>query len=131
RSAEAFGAGGAILAEGTVNPFNSKVVRASAGSAFRFPSVQANLTDAFEKLGGRRLIATSSHKGVPLFQADLTGPIASFIGNEGAGLSRDVIARMDEIVAIPHSPKVESLNAGVAASIVLYETARQRGSSGG
>lgn len=74
-----------------------------------------------------RLIATSSHKGTALPEAQLTGPLAIFIGSEGAGLSRDLMAQMDELVAIPHAATVESLNAGVAASIVLYEAARQRG----
>ena len=126
RSAEAFGAGGAILAEGTVSPWNPKVVRASAGSVFRFPMVKTTLPEALEKLRGRRMVATSSHKGVAIHQTNLTGPLAIFIGNEGAGLPREVISSVDEIVVIPHSPKVESLNAGVAASIVLYEIARQR-----
>ena len=75
---------------------------------------------------GLRLLATSSHKGTLLHEAKLSGPLAIFIGSEGAGLSRDLIAEMDEMVAVPHSPQVESLNAGVAASIVLYEAARQR-----
>jgi TrmH family RNA methyltransferase len=75
---------------------------------------------------GLRLIATSSHKGTPLDQAALTGPLAIFIGSEGAGLPRDLLGQMTEVVAIPHSPTVESLNAGVAASIVLYEAARQK-----
>jgi tRNA G18 (ribose-2'-O)-methylase SpoU len=56
----------------------------------------------------------------------LKGATAIFFGNEGAGLQRDIMAKMDEVVAIPHTPQVESLNAGVAASIVLYEAARQR-----
>jgi len=51
--------------------------------------------------------------------------MAVFVGNEGAGLPRDLMAEMDEVVAIPHAPQVESLNAGVAASIVLYEVARK------
>ena len=71
------------------------------------------------------LIATSSHKGTPLPEARLGGPLAIFIGSEGAGLPRDLMAQMDELVAIPHAASVESLNAGVAASIVLYEAARQ------
>jgi TrmH family RNA methyltransferase len=128
RSAEAFGAGGVLLGEGTVSPFNSKVVRASAGSVFRIPIVQTKLPEILDQMRelGLRLIATSSHKGTPLDQATLTGPLAVFIGSEGAGLPRDLLAEMTEIVAIPHSPSVESLNAGVAASIVLYEAARQR-----
>ncbi len=128
RSAEAFGAAGVVLGEGTVSPFNSKVIRGSAGSVFRLPFVRAKLAEALgemrrEKL---RLIATSSHKGTPLPEAQLSGPLAIFIGNEAAGLPRDLMAQMDELVAIPHSPQVESLNAGVAASIVLYEAARQK-----
>jgi TrmH family RNA methyltransferase len=127
RSAEAFGAGGALLGEGTVSPFNSKVIRASAGSVFRLPIVQTKLPGILDQMRelGLRLIATSSHKGTPLDQATLTGPLAIFIGSEGAGLPHELLAEMTETVAIPHSPNVESLNAGVAASIVLYEAARQ------
>jgi TrmH family RNA methyltransferase len=135
RSAEAFGSAGVILGEGTVGPFNSKVVRASAGSVFRLPIIHGQgkaatckLEEVSEKLRAQavRLIATSSHKGTPLDQADLKGAAAIFFGNEGAGLPREVMAKMDEVVVIPHTPQVESLNAGVAASIVLYEAARQR-----
>lgn len=128
RSAEAFGAGGVLLGDGTVSPYNSKAVRASAGSVFRLPIVRAKLADALTPMRelGLRLIATSSHKGTPLDQATLTGPLAIFVGSEGAGLPRDLLGEMDEVVAIPHSTSVESLNAGVAASIVLYEAARQR-----
>src|ERR1700722_4417517 len=84
RSSEAFGSAGVVLGEGTVSPFNSKVVRASAGSVFRLPiihaqtyrqgmSASAKLEEVSEKLRaqGIRLIATSSHKGTPLDQADL------------------------------------------------------------
>lgn len=134
RSSEAFGSAGVVLGEGTVSPYNSKVVRASAGSVFRVPVIHghgkstAKLEEVSEKLRARgvRLIATSSHKGTPLDEADLKSAAAIFFGNEGAGLSREVMAKMDEVVAIPHTQQVESLNAGVAASIVLYEAARQR-----
>ncbi len=128
RSAEAFGAGGVLLAENTVGHFNPKVVRASAGSIFRLPVVQVETKSLVSELRhrGLRLLATSSHKGTPLPQAQLSGPLALFIGSEGAGLPRELTHQIDETVAIPHSPRVESLNAGVAASIVLYEAARQR-----
>ncbi|SRR5579871_64005 len=132
RSAEAFGSAGVVLGEGTVSPFNSKVIRASAGSAFRLPFVLAKgaggTEDILAKLRQQsiRLVATSSHKGTTIHGARLTGPLAMFIGNEGAGLSRNLMAQVDELVAIPHSTYVESLNAGVAASILLYEAARQR-----
>lgn len=128
RSAEAFGAGGVLLGEGTVSLFNPKVVRASAGSLFRLPVARAKLSEAvgWMKDRGIRLVGTASHKGTALDQAKLSGPIAIFIGSEGAGLSRDLLKEMDEVVAIPQTPQVESLNVGVATSIVLYEVARQK-----
>jgi TrmH family RNA methyltransferase len=129
RSAEAFGAAGVLLGEGTVSAYNWKVVRASAGSVFRLPVVRVKLPGVLGALRerGLRAVATSSHKGTPLGEAKLNQPLAIFIGNEGAGVPRELISEMDELIAIPHSPQVESLNAGVAASIVLYEAARQRG----
>lgn len=136
RSAEAFGSAGVVLGEGTVSPFNSKVIRGSAGSVFRSPIVLAKAVGGMEAVFATiraqcvRMIATSSHKGTPLDQAKLTGPAAILIGSEGSGVSRSLLAKVDETVAIPHSPHVESLNAGVAASIVLYEAARQRKLSG-
>lgn len=132
RSAEAFGSAGVVLGEGTVSPINSKVIRASAGSVFRLPIVVEKKSGALDELTARlrkenvRLIATSSHKGTPIDQANLSGPCAVFIGSEGSGLPRNVMAQVDELIAIPHAPQVESLNAGVAGSIVLYEAARQR-----
>ena len=128
RSAEAFGATGVLLAERTVSPHNSKAVRASAGSLFRVPLFQQELSAAMPVLRqrGLRLLATSSHKGAAVNEAQLSGPVALLVGSEGAGLPHDIMSQVDEVVAIPHSPQVESLNAGVAASIVLYEAARQR-----
>src|SRR3954462_7102057 len=128
RSAEAFGASGLIVTEGTVSPLNSKAVRASAGSFFRLPVVHAKTKDLLPILAehGIRLLGTTSHKGVPLPEADLNGAVAICIGNEGAGLPKELISKVDSNLVIPHSDKVESLNAGIAASIILYEAARQR-----
>ena len=132
RSAEAFGSAGVVLGEGTVSPYNSKVIRASAGSLFRIPLVIAKMAGGLDAILVKfraqnvRLVATSSHKGTPIDQANLTQPSAVFIGSEGAGLPRSLMAQVDELVAIPHTPQVESLNAGVAGSIVVYEAARQR-----
>lgn len=132
RSAEAFGSAGAVLGEGTVSPFNAKVIRASAGSVFRLPLIVAKAAGGLESISAKlralrvRMIATSSHNGTPLDQAKLTAPCAIFVGSEGAGLPRALMAQLDETVAIPHSEHVESLNAGVAGSIMLYESARQR-----
>jgi TrmH family RNA methyltransferase len=129
RSAEAFGAAGMLFGEGTVSEWNPKVIRASAGSLFRLPVARAKLAESILALRGAqcRLLATSSHKGTPISRAKLTAPVAIFIGNEGAGIPREALQQMDEIIAIPQAISVESLNAGVAASIVLYESARQRG----
>jgi TrmH family RNA methyltransferase len=128
RSAEAFGAGGVVVTEGTVSVYNPKTVRATAGSIFRLPVVTAKLADLIPQLREKqiKLYATSSHKGTPLHEAPLHEPCALFIGNEGAGLPGDVMAKMDATLAIPQARPVESLNAGVAASIILYEAARQR-----
>jgi RNA methyltransferase, TrmH family len=128
RSAEAFGAKGVLLGEGTVSAYNSKVVRASAGSLFRVMLAKVSLTEAIDKMRARaiRLVATASHKGVPLPEAKLSGQVAVFVGNEGAGLDKKLLGQMDELITIPHSDRVESLNAGVAASIVLYEVSRQK-----
>ena len=132
RSAEAFGSAGVVLGEGTVSAFNSKVIRASAGSVFRLPVVGAKGAGGMDVISakmrerGVRLIATSSHKGTAIDQAGLTGAAAIFVGSEGAGLQKSLMGQMDEMVAIPHTAQVESLNAGVAGSIVLYEAARQR-----
>src|SRR5579863_5525333 len=132
RSAEAFGAAGVVLGEGTVSRFNSKVIRASAGSVFRLPLVATQDDGGVERVceklreSGARLAATSPHKGEAIDRADLAGPLAIVIGSEGAGVPQSLMARMDATLAIPHSENVESLNAGIAASIVLYEAARQR-----
>ena len=128
RSAEAFGAQGLLLAEGTVSPWNWKALRASAGSLLRIPLAETDLATAFRELKSRkiRILATSSHRGTPLPQVELAGAVALLIGNEGAGLSKAVMAQADEIVAIPQAEHVESLNAAIAASVVLYEAIRQR-----
>ena len=128
RSAEAFSARGVLLGEKTVSHFNPKVVRASAGSVFRQPLVKVRLGDAILQLRqhGVRVVASSSHKGRALDQVDLSGPLGLVVGNEGAGLPNEILSQADELVTIPHSLRVESLNAGIAASILLYETSRQR-----
>ena len=129
RSAEAFGVTGLLLGERTVSPWNWKAVRASAGSLFRVPTLKVELGKVLSEIKARgvRVLATSSHKGTSIPQADLRGPVAFVVGNEGAGIPKDLVAQADEVVAIPQSARVESLNAGIAASIVLYEAARQRG----
>lgn len=128
RSAEAFGARAVLLGEKTVSHFNPKAVRGSAGSLFREPLIRVKLGESIAALKGQgvRVLATSSHKGKPLHQADFTGAAMIVVGNEGTGVPAEILSLADELVTIPHSPRVESLNAGIAASILLYEAARQR-----
>lgn len=128
RSAEAFSASGVLLGEKTVSPFNAKVVRSAAGSLLRLPVLKAETANALPKLraAGIKLIGTSAQSGTPVSEAGLRGKVAVFIGSEGAGLSREIIQQMDEVITIPHSLKVDSLNAAMATSIVLYEAAQQR-----
>jgi len=128
RSGEAFGATGLLLGEGTVSPWNWKAARASAGSLFRLPSAKLPTAEVLPEIKSRgvRVLATSSHKGTPVWEVDLCGPSAILIGGEGAGVPRNLFLLADELIAIPQSERLESLNAGIAASVVLYEAARQR-----
>jgi TrmH family RNA methyltransferase len=122
RSAEAAGVDGVVLTAGSVDPFNPKVVRASAGALFRVPVLDADLTSV--RGSGLRTIGTSSHRGTAHTDADLTGRIALVVGNEARGLPDD--ARVDEWVTIRHHGRAESLNVAMAATVLCFEAARQR-----
>ena len=128
RSAEAFGASGVIALPGTVSVWNAKVLRASAGSAFRVPVVYERSTPVFAALAERRVPVLAAVQGDanPCSRVDLSGPAAILIGNEGSGLSAELLDRAQELISVPMPGPVESLNAAVAASILLYEAARQR-----
>jgi TrmH family RNA methyltransferase len=128
RSAEAFGATSFVLLPGTVSLFNQKTLRASSGSAFRLPCVAANPKDLFAALSARGIhtLAAVASGGDPLTQHDLTLPSAVILGNEGNGIPDEVLRFADKRVTIPTPGPVESLNAAIAGSILLYEAARQR-----
>jgi RNA methyltransferase, TrmH family len=128
RSAEAFGADGVLCLEGTVSAWNPKTVRASAGSVFRIPVLQLCAVDAMTQLRGAdiRILATSIQGAVAADRTDLVGPVVLLIGNEGNGLPADLAAKADGAITIPCPGPVESLNAAVATSVLLYEAARQR-----
>jgi RNA methyltransferase, TrmH family len=127
RSAEAFGATGVLTTPGTVSAWNQKAIRASAGSVFRVP-IAAATPEAMETLEqqGVKLLAAMKDDATPIDEASLTGAVAFLIGNEGAGLSESWLAMADERVTIPCPGEVESLNAAVAGSLLLYEASRQR-----
>ncbi len=128
RSAEAFGASGIVALPGTVSIWNPKALRASSGSAFRLPFVSTSANDLFAALRKYRIrtVATAADSGTPAPQANLSQPIALFIGNEGNGLASELANRCDVRITIPCPGPVESLNAAIAASILLYEASRQR-----
>jgi len=131
RSAEAFGATGILTTPGTVSPWNQKAIRASSGSIFRVPLAVAD-SAAIERLEqvGVQLIASLKDDATAIDDAGLagllSGPLAVLIGNEGAGLSDDWLRIADQRVTIPCPGWVESLNAAVAGSILLWEVSRQR-----
>jgi TrmH family RNA methyltransferase len=131
RSAEAFGATGVVSLPGTVSAWNPKAVRASAGSVFRVPLLAASERECLEELheAGVKILATTVRAAQPAERADMTGPVAIIIGNEGNGVADDLAAKADAGITIPCPGPVESLNAAVAASVLLYEAARQRASS--
>jgi TrmH family RNA methyltransferase len=128
RSAEAFGATGVILLEGSVGMANGKFLRATAGSLFRVPVATGVERKGFiEQIGrsGKRLYALTARGEMPLSQADLRSPFALIVGSEGHGVSPELLARATG-VSIPTN-RVESLNAAIACSLALFEAARQRG----
>jgi TrmH family RNA methyltransferase len=129
RSAEAFAASGVLLTPGSVSPWNQKALRASAGSSFRLPVVFLVDVSLLRRLAEKRIpmYACVTDAGGSILEADLRGPIAFVIGNEGAGISDEILSFCDGSLHVPCPGPVESLNAAIAASIVLYEASRQRG----
>jgi TrmH family RNA methyltransferase len=127
RSAKAFGVSSVWVSGATVNPWNPKVVRSSAGAIFSMVVRRTNVVEQaklYQQRGARVLAAVTPRAGAvyPML-ANVQPPCVWMIGNEGAGLSAEALAIADELVTIP--VLVESLNAAVAGSIVLYETMRQ------
>ncbi|HJQ70868.1 MAG TPA: RNA methyltransferase [Blastocatellia bacterium] len=145
RTAEAAGATGLITTRFTVDPFNHKALRASMGSALRFPiATDLPRSEAFDlcRERGIKIIALESappgplavvEDGEPAMQiyteAKLTGPVALVCGRESSGIAAPAAAAADALVHIPMADGVESLNVSAAAAVLLYEAARQRRSS--
>ena len=129
RSAEAFGATGAVSARGTADPWSPKALRASAGSALRLPvlrGIAIPVLLAQLKMAKLKIYAASSARAAGWNETDLREPAAIFVGNESSGVPAEIERTADALISIPMAETVESLNAGVAASLILYEAARQR-----
>ena len=130
RTAAAVGGDGLWLSEDSVNPDHPKVLRASAGQWFRLPmTVTADLPDQIKtwRQAGIQVLATCVNADLCYWDVDLHQPTVILLGNEGAGLSADLINLASLQVKIPISPGVESLNAAIVAALILYEAQRQRG----
>ena len=128
RAAEAFGATGAVFLKGSASPYNPKALRASAGSVFRLPLIISCVQDDWTRAAqaaGIRSYAAHNGAAATLGECDFTGPTALVIGSEGHGV-RDTLRDASTPVRIP-TRGVESLNAAMAAGILLYEARRQRG----
>lgn len=128
RSAEAAGADLVVLTPGSVDPYNPKVVRASAGALFHVPVVEAPLEDV--AAAGLAIVGTTSHapSGAQVERytdADLAGRVAIAVGNEAHGLDESH-ASIGRWVTIPHRGRSESLNVAMAATVLVFEVARQR-----
>lgn len=132
RTAAAFGATGVVTIEGSAHPFGWKALRGAMGGTFRLPvAARGSLLDviAMARDARVRLIAAVPRGGTPLPQLDLRAPAAILLGGEGAGVADTAIAAADAQVTIPMQESVESLNVAIAASLILYEAARQRGAA--
>ena len=129
RTAEGAGAAGVILSRGSVDLYNPKTIRSTMGSVYRVPTLYAeDLGQVVESLRSRGIRSFAAHlKGKKYYdQEDYTGGAAILIGNEGAGLTEELSSKADALIRIPMEGKLESLNAGVAASLLMYEVYRQK-----
>lgn len=128
RSALAFNAGGVVLSKQSVAPFNTKVVRSSAGAVFNMPVVSVEDFKDFlhhARDNSYKIISTSAKANKKLNDLNFNLPYVFLFGNEGVGLSKELLNISDETITIPVSNKVESLNLGIAVSIVLWEASYQ------
>ena len=127
RTAEAAGYKGIILTSGTGDVYSPKVVRAAAGSLFRMPVLNAGDSgEAVELIRrmGKKITVTCPDNGINCFEADMVSDTALVIGNEGRGVSRGFMENADIKVKIPMAGSIESLNAAVAAGILMYQSQR-------
>jgi TrmH family RNA methyltransferase len=129
RVTEAGKGAGLVLTRGTIDPFNPKAVRASMGSLFRLPFLVDQVSsEALQTLRslGYRIFSTSVEEGTSLWEADFSRPTAVLFGQEGGGLSGELLEAADGLITIPMNPAVNSLNVAISAGLVVYEAWRQR-----
>lgn len=128
RSANASGALGVIITKGTVDTYNSKTLRSTMGSIFKIPIIfEDSNFNALKKLKENKfkLITSSLNTDYNFYDVDLKGKVIIAVGNEGNGISKEIFELSDISVKIPMPGDAESLNVGVAASIMMFEAVRQ------
>ncbi len=128
RSADAAGASAVVFTGQSVDPYNPKTLRASAGSIFHLPIAVGDLATTLKHLrvGGATTLATIVRGGTNYREVDFTAPCVVVIGNEASGLDNESVALCERTISISMAGRSESLNAGVAASLVAFEALRQR-----
>jgi TrmH family RNA methyltransferase len=128
RTADAAGATAVVVADPTTDPFNPNVVRASLGTLFDVPLAVADTAGAIAALrsAGVTILAASPDAATPHHAVDMTGPTAIAVGSEQYGLSDAWLDAADERILIRMPGSVDSLNAAMAAGILLFEAVRQR-----
>ncbi|MBD7969612.1 TrmH family RNA methyltransferase [Paenibacillus gallinarum] len=128
RSADAAGADGVILGRGSADVYNPKTIRSTMGSFFHLPVVEADLSVILPeaKEAGVTLVSTSLAADHSCYSYDFKGSRWIVIGNEGSGVSQEVGSLVDDAVIIPSKGQAESLNAAMAATVLLFEAMRQR-----
>ncbi len=128
RTADGAGATGFVTTPGCASLTHPRAVRASMGAIFRLPAVEAALIDVLEEIHGRRftVLGADARGGVDCDTADWCGPVALFLGGEGAGLPPQALSRLTQSVAVPMAPGVESLSVNAAAAVLLFTAARKR-----
>lgn len=129
RSADAVGATGVLLGRGTVDLYNPKTVRSTMGSLFHLPIAQGDLREALPQAAacGAAIVTTSLLGTASCYDCDFRRSVWFVVGNEGQGVSAEVSALAAEHIRIPMQGRAESLNAAMAATVVLFEAMRQRG----
>ena len=128
RIADAAGSDGVILVEPAADPFNPNTVRSSTGALFTVPVAIAARADVVRWLSDHDIssVAASPEAASSYWEAELTGPVAIWVGAEATGLSEEAIANADAAVSIPMQGIADSLNTAVSAALVIYEARRQR-----
>jgi len=129
RSADASGAQGVILLKGTADLYNPKTLRATMGSLFHIPVIEAESigrVQCFATTAGMQIIAGSPSAKQTIISCNFKAPTIVAVGSESEGCSEELLSICDHIVKIPMPGLAESLNAAVAVSIILYEAIRQR-----